>query len=83
VTIAEFDEIDGAVELVLPAASLYLVLVLVNLDERIRANQGKERVVNGGRGKLALTEKSKCLKDGVRLVNLQFFYEAVMYRHWR
>jgi hypothetical protein len=23
------------------------------------------------------------LKNRVRLVNLQFFYEAVMYRHWR
>jgi hypothetical protein len=45
VTTAEFDEIDGAVELVLPIAWFYLILVLVNLDERARANQGKERVI--------------------------------------
>ena len=45
VTTTEFDEIDGTVELVLPIARFYLVLVIVNLDERAWPNQRKERVI--------------------------------------
>src|SRR6266849_6114026 len=45
VTISELDEIDRAVEFVLPITSLHLVLPFINLDERSGADQGIKRVI--------------------------------------